>query len=41
MRTGDGLTRQNNNSVVEIGEDDDDSHKIPKVVEMLNLIEIF
>ena len=40
------ITRQNNESVVKIDDDADDSHEVPKistskVVEILNLVEIF
>ena len=40
------ITRKNNDCVIEIDDDDDDSHEVPKIsiskaVEMLNLIETF
>ena len=40
------ITRQNNDGVVEIDDDNDDSHEVPKIstrkaVEMLNLVETF
>ena len=40
------ITRHNDDGLVEIDDDDDNSHEVPKIftsktVEMLNLIEIF